>query len=119
MSAGAARAAGVKPILVIGGGIAGQAVCEALRRREPEVPLVMVCGEPRLPYDRVTLSTLLASEGDPASQTAWPAMPPPITRIGLAPAGLAAPSLIALSARPCAPGRGPLGERLSCARNLR
>ena len=73
MSEGAARPAGAKPILVVGGGIAGQAVCEALRRRDPEVALVMVCGEPRLPYDRVTLSTLLASEGDPASLQLRPA----------------------------------------------
>jgi nitrite reductase (NADH) large subunit len=49
------------PIVVVGGGIAGQAVCEAVRERDPDVPLVMVCGEPRLPYDRVRLSEILVS----------------------------------------------------------
>ena len=33
-------------ILVVGGGIAGQAVCEAVRARDPHVPLTLVCGEP-------------------------------------------------------------------------
>ncbi|MDP8942704.1 MAG: nitrite reductase large subunit NirB [Actinomycetota bacterium] len=54
-------------ILVIGGGIAGQSVCEAVRARDPEVPLTLVCGEPRLPYDRVSLSNLLCSGEDPCS----------------------------------------------------
>ena len=49
-------------VLVIGGGIAGQAVCEELRRRDPDVPITLVCGEPRLPYDRVVLSHLLSGE---------------------------------------------------------
>ena len=49
------------PILVVGGGIAGQAVCEAVRERDGAVPVTLVCGEPRLPYDRVRLSELLAS----------------------------------------------------------
>jgi nitrite reductase [NAD(P)H] large subunit len=49
-------------VLVIGGGIAGQAVCEELRRRDPEVPITLLCGEPRLPYDRVILSHLLSGE---------------------------------------------------------
>src|SRR5256714_10829027 len=51
-------------ILVVGGGIAGQALCEALREREPHVPITLVCGEPRLPYDRVQLSELLVSGRD-------------------------------------------------------
>jgi nitrite reductase (NADH) large subunit len=50
-------------ILVIGGGIAGQAVCEAVRALDPEIPLTLVCGEPYRPYDRVRLGTLLAPEG--------------------------------------------------------
>jgi nitrite reductase (NADH) large subunit len=50
-------------IVVVGGGIAGQSTCEALRRRDRKMPLTLVCGEPRLPYDRVRLSELLASEG--------------------------------------------------------
>ncbi len=49
-------------VLVIGGGIAGQAVCEAIRQRDPEIPLTLVCEEPRLPFDRVGLSTLLAED---------------------------------------------------------
>jgi nitrite reductase (NADH) large subunit len=50
-------------ILVIGGGIAGQAVCEAVRALDPDVPLTLVCGEPHRPYDRVRLGTLLAADG--------------------------------------------------------
>ncbi len=46
-------------ILVIGGGIAGQAVCEAIRARDPDVPLTLVCAEPDRPYDRVRLGALL------------------------------------------------------------
>lgn len=49
-------------VLVVGGGIAGQAVCEELRRRDAETPLTLVCGEPRLPYDRVALSHVLCGE---------------------------------------------------------
>src|SRR4051812_3563866 len=49
-------------VLVIGGGIAGQAVCEELRRRDADVPITLLCGEPRLPYDRVILSHLLSGE---------------------------------------------------------
>jgi len=49
-------------ILVVGGGIAGQAVCEEVRRREADVPLTLVCGEAVAPYDRVRLSHLLAGE---------------------------------------------------------
>jgi nitrite reductase (NADH) large subunit len=54
-------------IFVVGGGIAGQSVCEALRERDPGVPITLVCGEPRLPYDRVRLSELLVSGEDPES----------------------------------------------------
>jgi nitrite reductase (NADH) large subunit len=51
-------------ILVVGGGIAGQAVVEAVRARDPDVPLTLVCGEPHLPYDRVRLGALLDAEPD-------------------------------------------------------
>jgi nitrite reductase (NADH) large subunit len=54
-------------VLVVGGGIAGQSVCEAVRDRDPEVGLTIVCGEPTLPYDRVSLSSLLVSGADPSS----------------------------------------------------
>jgi nitrite reductase (NADH) large subunit len=53
--------------VVVGGGIAGQALCEALRDRDPDVELTLVCGEPRLPYDRVRLSEILVSGEDPES----------------------------------------------------
>ena len=49
-------------VLVVGGGIAGQAVCEEVRRRDAGVPLTLVCGEAAAPYDRVRLSHLLAGE---------------------------------------------------------
>ena len=50
-------------ILVIGGGIAGQAVCEAVRARDRDVPLTLVCAEAHMPYDRVRLGALLGVEG--------------------------------------------------------
>ncbi|MET0602275.1 MAG: nitrite reductase large subunit NirB, partial [Baekduia sp.] len=46
-------------ILVIGGGIAGQAVCEATRQLHPDVPITLVCAEEHPPYDRVRLGALL------------------------------------------------------------
>lgn len=46
-------------ILVVGGGIAGQAVCEAVRARDGDVPLTLVCGERHMPYDRVRIGALL------------------------------------------------------------
>ena len=49
-------------IAVVGGGIAGQSLCEALRERDPEVPIALVCAEPHLPYDRVNLSELLVPD---------------------------------------------------------
>ncbi len=52
-------------IVVVGGGIAGQAVCERVRERDPDVTITLVCGEPRLPYDRVRLSDLLVGDDDP------------------------------------------------------
>src|SRR4051812_33682265 len=51
-----------EPVLIVGGGIAGQAVCEALRARDADLPITLLCGEPRLPYDRVVLSHLLSGE---------------------------------------------------------
>ena len=53
-------------VLVIGGGIAGQAVCEAVRDRSDDLSIAMVCEEPRLPFDRVSLSHLLVDGKDPA-----------------------------------------------------
>ena len=54
-------------VVVVGGGIAGQAVCEALRARDGGVPITLVCGETSAPYDRVRLSEILVSGED--SQT--------------------------------------------------
>jgi nitrite reductase (NADH) large subunit len=60
-------------LVVIGGGIAGQAVCEAVRERDPEVAITLVCGEPVLPYDRVRLSEILVSGEDPDTLKLRPA----------------------------------------------
>jgi nitrite reductase (NADH) large subunit len=49
-------------ILVVGGGIAGQAVVEAVRARDPHVALTLVCGEAHAPYDRVRLGALLTGD---------------------------------------------------------
>jgi len=60
-------------VLVVGGGIAGQAVLEAIRERDENVELTLACAEPRLPYDRVALSTLLVNGADPDTLTLRPA----------------------------------------------
>ena len=52
-------------VVIVGGGIAGQAVCEALRERDPDVSITLVCGEVSAPYDRVRLSEILVSGEDP------------------------------------------------------
>ena len=52
-------------VVIVGGGIAGQAVCEALRERDPDVGITLVCGETSAPYDRVRLSEILVSGEDP------------------------------------------------------
>ena len=49
-------------LAVIGGGIAGQSVCERVRERDPAMPITLLCKEPVAPYDRVALSHLLAGE---------------------------------------------------------
>jgi nitrite reductase (NADH) large subunit len=51
-------------VLLIGGGIAAQAVCEALREAGGTQAIAMVCEEPRLPFDRVSLSHLLVDGKD-------------------------------------------------------
>jgi nitrite reductase (NADH) large subunit len=63
----------VSGILVVGGGIAGQSVCERVRERDPDVPLTLLCKEPELPYDRVALSRLLAGETTPDALRLRPA----------------------------------------------
>jgi nitrite reductase (NADH) large subunit len=52
-------------VVIVGGGIAGQAVCEALREHDARTPVTLVCAEPRLPYDRVRLSEILVSGASP------------------------------------------------------
>jgi nitrite reductase (NADH) large subunit len=58
---GELRRAGGDPVVVVGGGIAGQAVCEALREHDAQTPITLICAERRLPYDRVRLSEILVS----------------------------------------------------------
>ncbi|MGH2918081.1 MAG: FAD-dependent oxidoreductase, partial [Solirubrobacteraceae bacterium] len=60
-------------IVIVGGGIAGQAVCEAVRDRDREVAITLVCGEPSAPYDRVRLSEILVSGEDPQTLQLRPA----------------------------------------------
>ncbi|MDP2713037.1 MAG: nitrite reductase large subunit NirB [Solirubrobacteraceae bacterium] len=52
-------------VVIVGGGIAGQAVCEALRERDADVAITLICGERSAPYDRVRLSEILVSGEDP------------------------------------------------------
>ena len=54
-------------IVVIGGGIAAQSLCEEVRARDPKVPLTLICGESCLPYDRVRLSEILVSGEEPGA----------------------------------------------------
>ncbi len=56
------RSAAPMHVVVVGGGIAGQSLCERLRERDADVRVTLVCAEPHLPYDRVHLSDLLAGE---------------------------------------------------------
>ncbi|MEW6582861.1 MAG: nitrite reductase large subunit NirB [Actinomycetota bacterium] len=51
--------------VIIGGGIAGQAVAERLREAGYDKPVAMLCAESRPPYDRVKLASLLEPGGDP------------------------------------------------------
>jgi nitrite reductase (NADH) large subunit len=60
-------------VVIVGGGIAGQAVCEALRDRDPDVEITIVCGETSPPYDRVRLSEILVSGEDPETLQLRPA----------------------------------------------
>jgi 3-phenylpropionate/trans-cinnamate dioxygenase ferredoxin reductase subunit len=43
-------------VVIVGGGLAGQRCAENLCRGGYKEPIVMVCGEPHLPYDRPPLS---------------------------------------------------------------
>ncbi|MGH2898952.1 MAG: NAD(P)/FAD-dependent oxidoreductase, partial [Solirubrobacteraceae bacterium] len=52
-------------VVIVGGGIAGQAVCEALRERDRDIAITLVCAETSAPYDRVRLSEILVSGEDP------------------------------------------------------
>ncbi|MEJ7718297.1 MAG: FAD-dependent oxidoreductase [Thermoleophilaceae bacterium] len=55
-------------IVVVGGGIAGQTLCETLRERDSDVEITLVCAEEHLPYDRVHLSELLVSDAPVAER---------------------------------------------------
>ena len=52
-------------VVIVGGGIAGQAVCEALREQDADVAVTLIRGEGSAPYDRVRLSEILVSGEDP------------------------------------------------------
>ena len=54
-------------IAIVGGGIAGQSLCESILERDPEARVTLICAEEHLPYDRVRLSEILVSGEDPAS----------------------------------------------------
>jgi nitrite reductase (NADH) large subunit len=56
------RSPAPKRVVIVGGGIAGQSLCERLRERDSDVQVTLVCAEPHLPYDRVHLSDLLSDE---------------------------------------------------------
>ncbi len=60
-------------IVIVGGGIAGQAVCEAVRERDGGVAITLVCAEASAPYDRVRLSEILVSGEDPETLQLRPA----------------------------------------------
>jgi len=65
MASNGRRPAGKRgePIVVVGGGIAGQTLCEMLRERDPDVSIVLVSAEEHPPYDRVNLAELLVGDG--------------------------------------------------------
>lgn len=42
--------------VIVGGGVAGVAAADAIRRRDKDGRVVLVCAEPHAPYDRVPLS---------------------------------------------------------------
>jgi nitrite reductase (NADH) large subunit len=52
-------------IAIVGGGIAGQSLCEAVVERDPDARVSLICAEEHLPYDRVRLSEILASGEGP------------------------------------------------------
>ncbi|HEX8156894.1 MAG TPA: FAD-dependent oxidoreductase, partial [Solirubrobacteraceae bacterium] len=60
-------------IVIVGGGIAGQAVCEAVRALDRDVEITVVCAESSAPYDRVRLSEILVSGEDPETLQLRPA----------------------------------------------
>lgn len=44
------------PYVIVGGGLAGTAAADTIRRRDKTGRVLMICGEPHQPYDRVPLS---------------------------------------------------------------
>jgi nitrite reductase (NADH) large subunit len=48
-----------KGLAVIGGGMAAQALIEAVRKHDSDLPITLYCGEAHLPYDRVRLTELI------------------------------------------------------------
>lgn len=52
--------------LIIGGGIAGVSAAEAIHKADPSADITLICGEPNLPYFRMSLTRYLAGEIDRA-----------------------------------------------------
>ena len=44
------------PYVIIGGGLAGVAAADTIRRRDRTARIMLICAEPHPPYDRVPLS---------------------------------------------------------------
>ena len=51
--------------LIVGGGVAGASVCEALRQYDPKGSVTLVSNEPFLPYQRPPLSKSVLKDGTP------------------------------------------------------
>lgn len=49
-----------RPVVIVGSGVAGYAVAQALRRQDPDVPLVMITADGGEHYPKPTLSNALA-----------------------------------------------------------
>ncbi|MES5819485.1 FAD-dependent oxidoreductase [Streptomyces sp. RG80] len=64
-------------IVVIGNGMAGHRVAEETHRRDPDLRITVVGGEPRHAYNRVLLTNLLAGRATEES-IALPALPPDV-----------------------------------------
>lgn len=62
-----AAAATARTIAIVGAGVAGVTAAEQARAADPNAAIVLISGEPDLPYLRLNLTRLLAREVDEAS----------------------------------------------------